>query len=191
MNDSVWTDSDEAAHQKPAVAQAALVGDILAGLAEEQALDAMLARCAEAVVGRLGAAFARVWTLDAAADVLELQASAGMYTHLDGDHSRVPVGHFKIGRIAEERAPHLTNDVLHDPRISDYDWARREGMVAFAGYPLLAGDQLPWSSRSTTMVGPALPVPPVSSVPTEEIFVWEFFDFGVEGDLSPRPDKVK
>ncbi|HEV2809462.1 MAG TPA: phospholipase D-like domain-containing protein [Acidimicrobiales bacterium] len=127
VSDSLWTDSDEAAHEAPAVAHAALVGDILAAVAEEQALDAMLARCAEAVVGRLGAAFARVWTLDAAADVLELQASAGMYTHLDGEHSRVPVGELKIGRIAEERAPHLTNDVLHDPRISDYDWARREG----------------------------------------------------------------
>ncbi|MBW3643755.1 MAG: hypothetical protein KY447_12660, partial [Actinobacteria bacterium] len=77
-----------------------------------------------------GAAFARVWTLDAAPGVLELQASAGMYRHLDGEHSHVPVGEFKIGWIAEELAPHLTNDVLHDPRISDHDWARREGMVA-------------------------------------------------------------
>ncbi len=130
MSDNLWISSDEAAHEEPAVAHAALVGDILAAVAEEQALDAMLARCSEALVRRLGAAFARVWTLDAAPGVLELQASAGMYRHLDGEHSHVPVGEFKIGRIAEELAPHLTNHVLHDPRISDHDWARREGMVA-------------------------------------------------------------
>ena len=38
-----------------------------------------------------------------------LRASAGLYTHLDGPHSRVPVGQFKIGRIAQSRRAHLTN----------------------------------------------------------------------------------
>src|SRR5262249_27108353 len=69
-------------------------------------------------------------------------ASAGLYTHLNGPHSRVPVGKLKIGLIAQERCPHLTNDVLNDTRISDKAWAEREGMVAFAGYPLVSGDRL-------------------------------------------------
>ena len=69
--------------------------------------------------------------------MLELRASAGLYTHTDGTHARVPVGQFKIGRIAESRTPHLTNDVQHDPNVSDPAWAAREGMVAFAGYPLV------------------------------------------------------
>ena len=75
-------------------------------------------------------------------DVLELQASAGLYTHLDGPHSRVPVGQYKIGLIAQERKPHLTNTVVGDPRVSDQEWAQREGMVAFAGYPLIVEDRL-------------------------------------------------
>jgi PAS domain S-box-containing protein len=54
----------------------------------------------------------------------------------------VPVGQFKIGLIAQERQPHLTNAVIGDPRVSDQEWARREGMVAFAGYPLLVGERL-------------------------------------------------
>ena len=29
-----------------------------------------------------------------------------------------------------------------DPRVLDRDWARREGMVAFAGYPLMIGEEL-------------------------------------------------
>ena len=66
----------------------------------------------------------------------------GLYTHLDGPHGRVPVGRFKIGTIARERRPHLTNSVVGDPRVPDQDWARREGMVAFAGYPLIVEDRL-------------------------------------------------
>lgn len=97
-----------------------------------------LQSCCEALVRHLDAAFARVWTLNETENALELQASAGLYTHLDGGHSRVQVGAFKIGRIAQERRPHLTNDVTHDPHVSDQAWAAREGMVAFAGYPLVA-----------------------------------------------------
>lgn len=71
-----------------------------------------------------------------------LRASSGIYTHLDGAHARIPVGAFKIGRIAQHRRPHLTNDVVNDGEISDPAWARREGMIAFAGYPLLVGEDL-------------------------------------------------
>jgi PAS domain S-box-containing protein len=65
-----------------------------------------------------------------------------MYTHLDGPHGRIPVGQFKVGRIASERKPHLTNAVIGDPAISNQEWAAREGMVAFAGYPLMVEDRL-------------------------------------------------
>ncbi|HXG57032.1 MAG TPA: PAS domain S-box protein [Vicinamibacterales bacterium] len=104
-------------------------------------LAVQLTRCCEAMV-RLGAAFARIWIHDEASGMLELRSSAGLYTHLDGAHSRVKVGEFKIGRIAAERRPHLTNEVFEDPRVSDPAWARREGLTAFAGYPLLLGDRL-------------------------------------------------
>jgi hypothetical protein len=102
----------------------------------------ILQACADSMVHHLHAAFARIWTLNPAENMLELKASAGMYTHLDGPHSRVPVGKFKIGLIAAEKKPYLTNDVLHDSRISDPVWAARESMVAFAGYPLLVKDRL-------------------------------------------------
>ena len=74
-----------------------------------------LRRSAEIIVESLDAAFVRIWTLNKEQNVLELKASAGMYTHLDGPHGRVPVGRFKIGRIAEEGKPHLTNTVQEDP----------------------------------------------------------------------------
>ena len=54
----------------------------------------------------------------------------------------MPVGQFKIGLIASEKMPHLTNNVVGDPRVGDQAWARRERMTAFAGYPLLVGGEL-------------------------------------------------
>ena len=105
-------------------------------------LAAQLQRCAEATVRHLDAAFARIWVLNEAAQLLELRASAGLYTHLDGGHGRVPVGDFKIGRIARDRTPHLTNAVLGDPQVPEQAWAAREGLVAFAGYPLVVEERL-------------------------------------------------
>ena len=116
---------------------AELTGKIGVALGEAGSLRQTLQQCCQAIVDHLGAAFARIWTLSENSDVLELQASAGMYTHLDGPHSRVPVGQFKIGLIAKECKPCLTNQVIGDPRVGDQEWAKREGMVAFAGYPLI------------------------------------------------------
>jgi two-component system, cell cycle sensor histidine kinase and response regulator CckA len=96
-----------------------------------------LQQCSEALVTHLDAAFARIWTLNERAGVLELQASFGLYTHVNGPHGKVALGQFKIGRIARDRKPHLTNTVLGDPEVNDQEWARREGMVAFAGHPLI------------------------------------------------------
>jgi signal transduction histidine kinase len=105
-------------------------------------LDAALQVCAEAAVRHLDAAFARIWLLDPNEELLTLHASAGLYTHRDGAHGHIPVGQFKIGIIAAARQPFLTNAVATDPQISDPAWAQQEGMVAFAGYPLLAGGRL-------------------------------------------------
>lgn len=116
--------------------------DIGQGMCQGDSLPDMLRRCAEAMVRHLDGALTRIWTLNEADKVLELQASAGMYTHIRGAHHRVPVGRYKIGLIAQERKPHLTNTVLHDPLVHDQEWARREGLVAFAGYPLLVENRL-------------------------------------------------
>jgi len=121
---------------------ACLAAEVSIALTQGDTLKDVLKRCAEAAVQRLGAAFARIWTLDADGKVLDLQASAGLYTHTDGPDSRVPLGQHKIGRIALERRPHITNDLRADPIVGDPDWAQREGMVAFAGYPLLVDGEL-------------------------------------------------
>src|SRR5262249_37053111 len=98
--------------------------------------------CTEGIVRHLDAAFARIWMLNKDQTMLELQASAGMYTRLHGSFSRIPVGDLKVGLIAREKKAHFTNDVLNDPRVHDKGWAQSSGMVAFAGYPLVVEDRL-------------------------------------------------
>ncbi len=121
---------------------ATLSSDIGIALNRRDDLQKLLKYCTNSLVEHLDVAFARIWTLDDSVSILELQASSGLYTHLDGEHSRIPVGQFKIGRIAEICKPHLTNDVLNDPHVSDKKWAEREKMTAFAGYPLIVEDKL-------------------------------------------------
>jgi len=116
--------------------------EIAMALASKDTLRGILHRCAETIVRHFDAAFARIWTLKSGGTELELEASAGMYTRLDGRFSRIPVGQLKIGLIARERKAHLTNDVQNDPRISDHNWAKAEKMQSFAGYPLVVEDRV-------------------------------------------------
>ena len=72
---------------------------------------------------------------------LHLIVSSGSYTHTDGDHQRVPLGSYKIGRIASgQETSFITNDITMDPRVHNHGWATERGLVAFAGYRLLAAE---------------------------------------------------
>jgi PAS domain S-box-containing protein len=136
-------DRQQAEMMRTLLAKRALLRtDIGVALTAGRTPQGMLQRCAEALVQHLGAAFARIWTLDEERGLLLLQASAGQYTHLNGRHGRVPLGQLKIGLIAQERTPVVTNDVVHDPKINDPAWAAREGMAAFAGHPLVVDDRV-------------------------------------------------
>ena len=120
----------------------AFIAEVSLALIRGGDISVVLDHCAAILVRHLEVAFARIWILNQEEQVLELQASAGMYTHKNGQHSRIPVGAHEIGKIAKERLPHLSNAVIGNPRIHDQEWARRERMVAFAGYPLLIEDRL-------------------------------------------------
>lgn len=120
----------------------AIIASVGCALVQAATMRELLQSCAQAIVTHLDAAFARIWTLDEVSDSLVLQASAGLYTHIDGGHQRIRVGQYKVGLIASEQKPHLTNDVQSDPRVGDKEWAKREGLVAFAGYPLLVDSKL-------------------------------------------------
>jgi PAS domain S-box-containing protein len=111
-------------------------------VAESATISGTLQACTNALVEELDAALARIWQYEPEQRVLELKASSGMYTHLDGAHGRIPLGQAKIGRIALRREAHLTNDVVNDPEVTHREWAREQGIVGFAGFPLLRQGEL-------------------------------------------------
>jgi PAS domain S-box-containing protein len=131
-------------HSEDALARRALLialsADVGIALTRIGDLREALQSCAESVVRNVDAA-ARIWTLDAAGTELELQASAGTYRHPNGGGS-IPLGEFEAGRIARQRQPHISNNVAGDSRIGNPDWVRKEGIVAFAGYPLVVENRL-------------------------------------------------
>jgi PAS domain S-box-containing protein len=110
------------------------VGDALTSL---KPLRERLQLCAAALVHQLDAALARIWILSGEDNVLEMQASAGLHTHTDGPHGRIPLGQYKIGRIAQDARLRFSNNVGAEPDVDDQEWVRRHGLVGFVGHPLM------------------------------------------------------
>jgi two-component system, sensor histidine kinase and response regulator len=105
-------------------------------------LSGMLQSCAEALVTDLNGVLARIWTLKEGGQVLELRASASADGRKDDTEQRVDIGRSAIGTIAEKRKPYVTSAENVDLHLDDPDWALREGIAAFAGYPLLVDSKL-------------------------------------------------
>jgi len=93
---------------------------------------------AECLVEYCGAAFARLWLTDESGEYLILKASAGLYTQLDGSRSRISIAEdpYKLGVIARQRKPLITNQIQQESQF-DREWAKSQGLLAFAGYPIL------------------------------------------------------
>ena len=117
----------------------------------------VLASITQGLVDELDAAFARIWLLgpgdlcaecykaDSCANrerCLHLEASAGIYTRIDGEYRRVPLGALKIGRIAQGEGSVSTNDVLGDDRLPNKKWLEENKLQSFAGHPLVFRDDL-------------------------------------------------
>ncbi len=91
----------------------------------------------DCIVKYFGAFFARIWFVDKQRKYLILKFSAGKYTRIDGDFSKVSMNSLKIGHIAKTNKPVVSNDVVNDPRVKFHDWAKKEKVKSFAGYPLI------------------------------------------------------
>jgi len=118
----------------------ALRADIGTTLALEPDSQRALQRCTEALVQRLGLCSAQFWQINSQGQVLELQAGTGFPENHPEAFSRIPMGDGPVGLIATERKPYFTNHLLTDPLWPPQ--APREGLSAFAGYPLICGQEL-------------------------------------------------
>lgn len=117
---------------------ALLIGEIGDALTREESLRAALERCAVAMIRHLDAAHAAIWVAEQDETVLDRCAIAGVTSE---EPNRVLHGQDKVGTIAEEGAPYLTNDVATDPEVGK-PWTQREKIVGFAGYPLRVEDRI-------------------------------------------------
>ncbi|HRI39030.1 MAG TPA: GAF domain-containing protein, partial [Nitrospira sp.] len=115
-------------------------------------LHVVLTTITQGLVDDLDAAFARIWLLGPGdlcsscykvsdcrdrTQCLHLKASAGLYSNLDGEYRRIPLGSLKIGKIAQGAGPMQTNDVLGDERLPNKQWMTDNHLQSFAGYPLV------------------------------------------------------
>ena len=120
---------------------AAFGEDVGLALTRRDSLDSILHRCATAMVHYLHAAQARIWIYEPEEKNLKLIASAGSVDEggsLANKGSRVKLD---LTQLAGGK-PILISKVQGDGRVPDQEWAKREGIVAFAGYPLMLEDGL-------------------------------------------------
>ena len=103
--------------------------------------DAIAACVTDELVETFGCAFARLWLVEADRSALRLMASSGLYTRLDGSFARVPMGSFKVGKIAQHCIPFLSNCLADEVWVKDRSWAIEQRIQGFAGLPLMAQGQ--------------------------------------------------
>jgi DNA-binding CsgD family transcriptional regulator len=97
----------------------------------------------DGLVEKFGCVFARIWLMEPDRTALKLVASSGLYQRTDGFFARVPVGAFKVGKIAQNQIPFLSNQLAAETWVLDRDWAISHGIQGFAGYPLIVnGDSI-------------------------------------------------
>src|SRR5215203_6634061 len=110
---------------------------ILNSLKKYDNLNDKLQVIVESLVKYFNAKLARVWLVDKGRQNLILKYSAGKYKNINGEFSRISIDELKIGPIVKTKKPAITNDVVNDPRIKYPEWAKKENLKSFAGYPLI------------------------------------------------------
>jgi len=113
------------------------VYDILNSLKKYDNLNDRLQAITDSLVKYFDAYFARLWFVDKEKKWLLLKFSAGKYTNINGEFSKISIDSLKIGPVVKTKKPVVTNDVANDPRIKHHDWAKKEKLKSFAAYPLI------------------------------------------------------
>ncbi|HEY9286734.1 MAG TPA: GAF domain-containing sensor histidine kinase [Candidatus Dormibacteraeota bacterium] len=97
---------------------------------------------ATALTTNLGLAAAQVWLLEASDGALWQRAGHHVTKNAPPVPSRVERGMSEVGQVAELRVPIVTNDPANHRQVGLSPWMTEEGIQAFAGFPLVVGDQL-------------------------------------------------
>ena len=128
---------------------------VLLSLANERSVDGVLNAIVESLASQEHAALARIWLVEqgepcddeaeptgylrlAASDGQSLDPNFARWRNLEGGFSRFAIGERKVGEIAATGEPiFLTNVGEESGWMRDPDWGRSEGILSFAGQPLI------------------------------------------------------
>jgi len=120
---------------------AAFGADIGLALTQRESLSGILYRCADSLVRYLNVHLAQVWILNPADKMLHLTASAGAINDVASEAN--PLRQFAPSKDnIGDGTPVLLNKVGNDPRVPCREWVVQEGIVAYAGYPLMLENRL-------------------------------------------------
>src|SRR6266568_3616790 len=97
---------------------------------------------ATALTGNLGFAAAQIWLLEQSDGALWRRAGHHTTRNAPPVPGRVERGMGEIGQVAELRVPIVTNDPANHRQLSLNPWMSEEGIRAFAGFPMVVGEQL-------------------------------------------------
>ena len=128
---------------------------VLLSLANERSVEGVLNAIVESLAAQEHAALARIWLVEqgepcddtaeptgylrlAASDGQSLDPEIARWRNLEGGFSRFAIGERKVGEIAATGEPiFLTNVGEKSGWMRDPDWGRHEGILSFAGQPLI------------------------------------------------------
>lgn len=111
------------------------IAQSFAGLLEPEAIAQ---RVTDGAIEHFDCTFARIWLVESDRAALRLVASSGLHTRINGSFARVPMGAFKVGKIAQNCVPFLSNQLPEEAWVKDRDWAIANQIRGFAGYPLMS-----------------------------------------------------
>jgi GAF domain-containing protein/ActR/RegA family two-component response regulator len=105
-------------------------------------LDELLRKITESAPQLVGVRFASFWLADEKARTLALTAHSDPELAESFRVRVAPYEHGSVGWIARHHEPLVIEDVFSDDRMLDHDWWRRSGLRSFAGFPVMADDEL-------------------------------------------------
>ena len=102
-------------------------------------LEVTLRLATQSILSYLNGTVVGLWVIDEGANNLVLHSSAGSgaWANSEFDFQRIPLGVGKVGNIAAFKRPLHTDDISVDPDIRDKENLAGQGIVAFAGHPLI------------------------------------------------------
>jgi PAS domain S-box-containing protein len=118
---------------------ATLEAEIGALLSQSNTLSEILDKAVEIIANHLPTAQVRIWTHNLE-NLPNIKADSQKQTQENlalSKTPKMPTSRFNTKQILQDKSVHFTNSLLNDPAFSDKEWIKEQGLVSYAGYPLM------------------------------------------------------